>query len=360
MSSAAKPSRRIATRNPRTIAPGCGRLIIKGLSSGAAAVAISIAALGSILTGAGWLLSVSLDARSDIRIATGRAPVSQRMQVAWTDPVARETQRQQFAMAESSFADRFAQPPQLAPLGALTQIARVAPPTPAKPASPGLIALIEQEMVTGSIGNVTAKEPAKEPVKMASLDLTVPPVRPSRGPAIEDNNPPPLPRSRPKLASLTPLEDLGSKRQEELHPPRTAIYDISAQAVYLPNGERLEAHSGLGEYMDDPDSMRRRMRGVTPPNTYRLKLREAMFHGVQAIRLVPEREEDMFGRDGILAHTYMLGPNGQSNGCVSFKNYPRFLRAFQNGEIERIVVVPHLSKTPALARAAPRNNDSIF
>jgi hypothetical protein len=35
----------------------------------------------------------------------------------------------------------------------------------------------------------------------------------------------------------------------------------------------------------------------------------------------------MFGRDGLLAHPYMLGPNGQSNGCVSFSDYPAFLDA---------------------------------
>jgi hypothetical protein len=33
---------------------------------------------------------------------------------------------------------------------------------------------------------------------------------------------------------------------------RTAIYDISARTVYLPNGEKLEAHSGLGDKRDDP------------------------------------------------------------------------------------------------------------
>ena len=49
---------------------------------------------------------------------------------------------------------------------------------------------------------------------------------------------------------------------------RTAIYDITAKTVYMPNGERLEAHSGLGEMMDDPRFKHVRMRGVTPPNTY--------------------------------------------------------------------------------------------
>ena len=32
----------------------------------------------------------------------------------------------------------------------------------------------------------------------------------------------------------------------------TAVYDISARVVYLPDGERLEAHSGLGDKLDDP------------------------------------------------------------------------------------------------------------
>jgi hypothetical protein len=38
----------------------------------------------------------------------------------------------------------------------------------------------------------------------------------------------------------------------------------------------------------------------------------------------------------------MLGSNGQSNGCVSFRDYPKFLQAFLSGEVERLVVVPNL------------------
>ena len=45
------------------------------------------------------------------------------------------------------------------------------------------------------------------------------------------------------------------------------------------------------------------------------------------------------GRDGLLTHSYLLGPNGDSNGCVSFKNYDKFLTAFENGEVKRLVVV---------------------
>jgi hypothetical protein len=132
---------------------------------------------------------------------------------------------------------------------------------------------------------------------------------------------------------------------------RTAIYDIMAHTVYLPDGERLEAHSGLGRFLDDPHYASQKGRGPTPPNTYDLTLRSGLFHGVQAIRLNPVADSKMYGRDGILAHTYMLGPSGQSFGCVSFKNYGEFLRAFQRGEIDRLVVVPHLQAPPAGVRA---------
>ena len=43
----------------------------------------------------------------------------------------------------------------------------------------------------------------------------------------------------------------------------------------------------------------------------------------------------------------MLGPNGQSNGCVSFRNYPAFLNAFLRGEFERLVVVDRLAAIPS-------------
>jgi len=66
---------------------------------------------------------------------------------------------------------------------------------------------------------------------------------------------------------------------------------------------------------------------------------------VRALRLTPVGDGNMYGRDGILAHTYMLGPNGQSNGCVSMRNYPAFLQAFLDGKVERLLVVSHLSRS---------------
>lgn len=138
---------------------------------------------------------------------------------------------------------------------------------------------------------------------------------------------------------------------------RTAVYDIAAHTVYMPDGTRLEAHSGLGSLRDNPAHVRKKNRGPTPPNVYELTMRERLFHGVRAIRLNPARGATMFGRDGMLAHTYMLGSSGQSNGCVAFKNYRAFLKAFLRGEITRMVVVPRLGNTDvALLRSAQRTS----
>lgn len=123
-------------------------------------------------------------------------------------------------------------------------------------------------------------------------------------------------------------------------PHGTAIYDIRARTVYLPSGERLEAHSGLGERMDDPRHAHVRMHGPTPPHVYDLTEREQRFHGVRAIRLNPVGgSRAIHGRAGLLAHTYLLGPRGDSNGCLSIRDYDRFLQAFLRGEVRRLVVV---------------------
>ncbi len=154
-----------------------------------------------------------------------------------------------------------------------------------------------------------------------------------------------------RLALADPGEDARPAVTRSLAAPsdadrHTAIYDIAAHTVYLPDGHRLEAHSGRGSYLDDPRAIRVMGRGPTPPNVYELSLREKLFHGVRALRLTPVSDGKMFGRDGMLAHTYMLGPNGQSMGCVSFSNYPAFLNAYLKGEVNRLIVVEHLARAP--------------
>jgi Protein of unknown function (DUF2778) len=99
--------------------------------------------------------------------------------------------------------------------------------------------------------------------------------------------------------------------------------------------------------MDDPRYVAMKNTGPTPPNVYDLKMRESPFHGVRALRLIPTDSSKMYGRDGILAHSYLLGPNGQSNGCVSFSNYQVFLDAYLRGEVTRLVVVERLADAPS-------------
>jgi hypothetical protein len=172
----------------------------------------------------------------------------------------------------------------------------------------------------------------------------------------------PLPTLPPASVSKNQLR-LAEAPEDSSAPPdadgHTAIYDIAAHRVYLPNGQRLEAHSGFGSHLDNPRYVSEKDRGPTPPNVYDLSLREELFHGVRAIRLVPVGGGNMFGRDGMLAHSYMLGPSGQSNGCVSFSDYPAFLNAVLSGEVNRLVVVEHLATTPSPKTASGWLPESI-
>ncbi len=155
----------------------------------------------------------------------------------------------------------------------------------------------------------------------------------------------PKPEGGPTLAYAAPEDGLFGRSAaippttSYAHDPYTAVYDISAHTVYLPDGSKLEAHSGLGRMLDDPRHVNARNVGPTPPHVYDLTMRESLFHGVQALRLNPIGGGGVYGRTGLLAHTFMLGPNGDSNGCVSFRDYTAFLRAFQNGQVKRLAVV---------------------
>jgi hypothetical protein len=155
-------------------------------------------------------------------------------------------------------------------------------------------------------------------------------------------------RPRMTLASMTPQDTISTLAPDHAllgYNGVTAVYDISAKAVFLPNGLRLEAHSGFGNTKDDPRHVSERDVGATPPAVYDLKPRHQPFHGVQALRMIPVKGSTL-GRTGLLAHGYMLGPDGDSNGCVSIKDYERFLAAFQRGEIKHLMVVSSLADLP--------------
>ena len=159
--------------------------------------------------------------------------------------------------------------------------------------------------------------------------------------------------SEPRVASLPPQQTPGepgifdklfadpdrSAKAIIAANPNTVLYDITKKVVYMPDGEKLEAHSGFGQYMDDPDSMHRKDVGVTPPNVYTVSFREKPFHGVRALRMKPVGGGNMYGRDGFLAHSFLLGENGQSNGCISLRDYDKFLQAYEDGKFDRIIVL---------------------
>jgi hypothetical protein len=164
---------------------------------------------------------------------------------------------------------------------------------------------------------------------------------------------------RVTLASLTP-DGLFRRKGPDLaalgYDGVTAVYDITAHAVYLPSGVVLEAHSGMGSMRDDLDHVNVPMTGATPPAEYELKPRERIFHGVAALRMTPVEGSDIYGRSGLLVHSYMLGTNGDSNGCVSIKDYDRFLKAYNDGEVNRLVVIRSLSgATVATQRASQQS-----
>ncbi|MEP3427165.1 MAG: tlde1 domain-containing protein [Roseibium sp.] len=125
-----------------------------------------------------------------------------------------------------------------------------------------------------------------------------------------------------------------------------AVYDISTATVHMPDGTKLEAHSGIGHRKDKAKYAYVKNLGPTPPNVYKLRMRERLFHGVEAIRMLPQDRAAMKGRDGMLAHTPLLRRTNGSHGCVAFKNYKKFLKAFKAGKVKTMIVVPSMNKLP--------------
>lgn len=224
---------------------------------------------------------------------------------------------------------------------------------PASEPAPDVVADAEDEP---PFDLVLAPDAGSVPLPMARPDgLIGKPAPASKG--SERSAEPALAYAKPNSLIEDDEDDAVPRYDKPVFSPRlragVAIYDIENSTVYLPSGERLEAHSGLGKMRDNPRYANKKMRGPTPPHTYALTMRESLFHGVEALRLTPiEGSDAIYDRVGLLAHTYMLGRNGDSNGCVSFKDYKRFLAAYKRGEIKQLVVVPRLNNKPASTLAS--------
>jgi Protein of unknown function (DUF2778) len=351
--------RGVTSFDGRVFLLGDYRRVIRGVVIGVGTAVAACALVISVAVTAAWIVSATLSAKPTPKMAligpatlalakydrplvdttdvSGSAPVSigranvpnPTFEVRWT----RAT-----ASASGTVVLLVPQSPVHAP--ELTRVAKLTPAAvPVSPA-PGAL-LLPPKPIAQSANSVPLPQPhpAKHEIDHLLAGQAAPQVAaaaPPRASIAEKSVSPQQAQNKSLL-----LSGLGS---------RTAVYDISARTVYLPNGEKLEAHSGLGDKLDDPRYVHVRMLGPTPPNVYDLTLRAQPFHGVQAIRLNPLDDDQMFGRAGMLAHTYMLGPNGQSNGCVSFRDYQKFLDAYLRGDIDRLVVVP--SHGTSLSRIA--------
>jgi Protein of unknown function (DUF2778) len=253
-------------------------------------------------------------------------------------------------------------PAETIPLPPAHEVPEIGESVPLPPPRPPEFAAPERRFAQPSVASVAPAAPADNRnffQKLLGLGLPPGPGAASRPAVASLPAAPPAPRlaspSGTAVASAEPEARNPGRGLAGMFPPLfgasapssgydrfTAVYDITARTVYMPDGSKLEAHSGLGDRLDNPHFVNERMVGPTPPHLYELTLREGSFHGVQALRLNPIGEGGIYGRAGLLAHPYMLGPNGDSNGCLSVKDYEAFLRAYENGEIKRLVVVASL------------------
>jgi hypothetical protein len=348
------------------------RKLLGSVALGLGAVA-AVAVLGGAATmAAAWLLSSSLSANANLRPANVVALEAAEL------PRPHRTLTETASLVglpHSIYEAPDTTVAELAPAAAparLPAAASVAVPLPAPRQVPPqrLTERAVEIPLPPSRPPVAQQTPSKQEIARAPMPAPAPqaPAVPMEIPAAPAPAPAPSPAPATASASssitnfLKRLTPRFAYNNPDVHPTpdsHTAVYDIEAHVVYMPNGERLEAHSGLGSRIDDPRYVSERAKGATPPNVYDLTLRGERFHGVQAIRLNPVSDGKMYGRDGILAHTYMLGPSGQSFGCVSFRDYEKFLQAYLRGEVTRLVVVPHYESRPVEAHAR-REDDKPF
>ena len=190
--------------------------------------------------------------------------------------------------------------------------------------------------------------PAENPTSPSIVLGPSAPLPPSR--PIELNAPRPLrrPTRWARRVAQTDADQRLRRPRSEAHRAERTTTISPPSTIYRSYRLPAQRRAARGPFRprrakDDPAHVDEKDRGATPPHVYDLTLREDLFHGVQALRLNPVGGGAIFGRAGLLAHTYMLGPTGDSNGCVSFKNYDAFLQAFQSGRVKRLAVVGNLN-----------------
>ena len=241
------------------------RFVVAGVGVGLGAVA----ALGTLVaTGtlaAAWILSNAVATHPVLRAKTLSGPAA----IALTDRYPAVASEVDFTGSVPVATDLAASDPASIDAADAPTFAAKWFGTTAAALAPAATSTHTVLVVTESIEPARAVAVAKpiEPARVVASLQPAAPVAPPVAAAAPEKRFTPVPSQAHNKPTPQPESD-----------GHTAVYDIAAHTVYLPNGTKLEAHSGLGDKLDDPRYVNLRNTGPTPPNVYDLVLREQPFH----------------------------------------------------------------------------------
>nr|QJB20414.1 MAG: hypothetical protein [Microvirus sp.] len=118
-------------------------------------------------------------------------------------------------------------------------------------------------------------------------------------------------------------------------------WNISTGELYHPSGNMVwSGYAGFQQFANDPAAVMMKSRGPLPPGVYTLG--KAVIHprlGPQAIPLVPDEGNVMFGRSGFYIHgDNSRGDRSGSHGCIILPRAARNMLA--TSPVRQIKVVP--------------------
>ncbi len=88
---------------------------------------------------------------------------------------------------------------------------------------------------------------------------------------------------------------LGARSATSRYDQGTAVYDISAHTVYMPDGTKLEAHSGFGKRLDDPTRVAERISRSHSTGCLYPRIARSTFSRGTSFTTYPGRRRKSFG-----------------------------------------------------------------
>ena len=278
----------VSAFNVRPVALGdYRRKLLGGVALGLGAVAAVAITGGAATMAAAWLLSSSLSSNSNLRPAgvvaleAAELPRPHRTLTETASLVgaphsiyeAPETMVAELPAAEAPARTAVAAPvavplptPRQAPPKHVAEQTNDIPVPSARPlaAAPSpapaqQIAAHQTPVQAPAQPTPTQQTPAQlTPAKSEIARAPMTPPQPAEPQVPAAPAPAPAPTSPPATASITDFLKRLTPRLAYNNPDvrtpdsHTAVYDIEAHTVFMPSGQKLEAHSGLGSRMDDP------------------------------------------------------------------------------------------------------------